>query len=57
MLYLTPINANAATPETVIPLAQFIGFVYLPFVEEKKKPSTYKRLLRLLQLLKPHGRR
>lgn len=39
---LEPLNRNSAEPLNVTKLGDFVDRVYLPFVEQQKRPSTYR---------------
>jgi integrase len=39
---LEPLNKHQYTPETVTTLGDFVERIYLPYVKEQKRPSTYK---------------
>jgi integrase len=51
---LAPINTNAGTAEAGQPLTEFLEYVYLPYVREHLKPSTFKNYNDRCKLLKPH---
>lgn len=53
-LILAPINAKIATPQTVLTLADFLAHVYLPFVKENMKPSTFYGYKVVWKLVEPH---
>lgn len=39
---LQPVQARKDTPQTVVTVGEFIQRVYMPMVQERKRPSTYK---------------
>ncbi len=53
-LILAPINAQTARPESRQTLATFLEYVYLPYVKDKKRPSTYHSYYTMWCLAKPH---
>jgi integrase len=53
-LVLAPINAQTAKPESRQDLATFLEHVYLPYVKETKRPSTYAAYVAVWRLVKDH---
>lgn len=53
-LILAPINARTARPESRQDMQTFFEHVYLPHVQESKRPSTYKSYHTTWLLLKKH---
>jgi len=39
---LDPLNRNSAEPMSITKLGDFVDRVYLPFVKQQKRPSTYR---------------
>lgn len=40
--HMTTVNAGSIPPERIVTVADFVEGVYLPWVEQHKRPSTYK---------------
>lgn len=53
-LILAPINARTAPVESRQDLATFLEHVYLPHVEETKRPATYSSYCIMWRMAKPH---
>lgn len=53
-LILAPINAQATQPESRLELGTFLEHVFLPYVKEKKRPSTYISYRQCWYLLGSH---
>jgi integrase len=51
---LAPINANSGSPESTLPLADFLDHVYLAHIRATKKPSTFLGYSYRFGLLKPY---
>ena len=51
---LVPINTRTATPESALPLVDYLEHVFLPLCQLRKKPSTYRNYVYRFGLLKPH---
>jgi len=53
-LILAPINAQTARPESRMTLAAFLEFVYLPYIQNAKRPSTYNSYCEMWRKVRPH---
>jgi integrase len=53
-LILAPINAQTTAPESRLELGTFLEHVFLPYVKEKKRPSTYMSYRQCWYLIQPH---
>ena len=51
---LAPINAGSSAPESTTPLVEFIEYVYLPHIQQTKKPSTHAGYWDSFKILKPY---
>jgi integrase len=50
---LAPINTKTLAPESPQPLVEFLEHVFLPLIQKRKKPSTYRNYSYRFSLLKP----
>src|SRR5437870_1867861 len=49
---LAPINTRTATPESTLPVIDFLEHRYLPDIQQTKKPSTYQGYTDSFKVLK-----
>ena len=54
---LDPLNRNSAEPMGVTKLGDFVNRVYLPFVKQQKRPSTYRGYKQITSLIRAASQR